>query len=259
MSYYRKKPSIGGRLRRWGVPLLTGILLLGAWFGLVIFFVTSPRLILILLGSMLIMMLLVKFFKGRRLRRDLKLLERDPANPERHFAVARDHYFRNLFVSSRRDKLAAMRTFRNAVQLDLNLDIRKTSRIVSLMTSRYSLKPRMVRFVRIIARYAAVDFLFDEYERMGLPAEDLFLGRSRIMQFDRRQLAHIIAAYEIRLREIEAFRFGSRHEPFMPDSFEGLDPFDVHAVRRRQIDLLASFHHEVLGHLRRLYRDYQHM
>ena len=256
MSPYLPKRPFSYQAYRWAVHLLIGVFLLALWFGAVIFFLQQPFILALIVGVAAVALAVLCTHKRFRLRRDLRKLEKDPVNPDLHFLVARDWYMHSLFLRSRHDKLESLRAFRNAVQLDLNLDIRKPGGVIAAFVSRHGSGRAVVRFTRVMALYATIDFLFEEYERRGLPAGDLFLGRNKLLQFDPRRLRYLISAYELRLAELEAYSYHVEKDILVSGDYTAMAG-DVFAARRRQVDMLISFHREMLEPLRRLYREYQ--
>lgn len=256
MCAYRNRNPLAYSLYRWGIHFLIGGLILTVWFLFVMAFISNPRLIVAAVGLAATIYIIIKTYKKRRLIRAINAVERDPVNPDSYFDLARAYYFRSIFTRSRSDKLEAVKALRNAVQLDLDLDIRRPVHTTAALLGRYGYGSRTVHFIRIFTLYATVDYLFEEYERYGLPSEDIFLGKSRLFQFDRRQLQHIISSYELRLRELEALRVDVQNSGFSGHSLDGAVG-DVFATQKRQLDLLISFIKEVTSHLRKLYREYQ--
>jgi hypothetical protein len=259
LSPYYDKPPIPYTILRILIPVAAVGIFLALWFGLIILFLEEPIIVLCCTAAVVLAFLAVKIRKNWRLSRDLKRLEKDPVNPANHFHAARDYFYRGVLYRNRQNLHESLRSFRNAVQLDLELDIKKPAAVAAAMIRKYGSKSSTIKFVRLMSLYATIDFLFEEYERLGLSSEDLFLGRTKFLQFDPRLIANMISAYEMRLKELEMYRFQTTNDPYISAAIDMFGPQDVFAARKRQVDLLISFHQEMLTHMRRLYREYQHL
>ena len=212
----------------------------------------------ILLGLLFLLVILLcasKLFKALALKRMLRLVQADPVNPDVHFRLAWALFNRNVAGPSANDRLEALAAFRNAIQLDLCLDIGQPETAIRRFRRRSLRARRKEEFIVLLSYLAAIDFLFDEFERRGIEgiggeiaARKRDLLATPVYELDDRLefLGRIVRDLALAYRE-------QNPEPWLESLPQ--KPADSTYTARKSLEALLEFHEELLRLMRELVRS----
>ncbi len=232
------------------VVLLAVLLLIGLWL-------FRTTLFPILLGALFCAVSFIgvsKLVKSIRLRKARKKVQDDPVNPDAHLCLAWAYYSRNIAGPTVQDRLQALASFRNAVQLDLNLDIRRADTAIRKFIRLYAGGRRKEEFIVLLSYLAAIEYHFEEFERRhSSELANQILNRkyeilsSPVFDFDERleTVNRIVRDLALAYRE-------QNSEPWLESLAPS--PGDSTYTALRTLGILLDFHEDLLRLLRSLIR-----
>jgi len=211
----------------------------------------------VLFGALIGVVLIVgavKLLKLLRLRRARRRVQDDPVNPDAHYFMAWAYYARNIAGPTVQDRFRALASFRNAIQLDLGLDITRADTSVRKFIRNHGGGRRHEEFIVLLSYLAAIEYHFEEFERRNSDdiARDVLNRKydilsSPVFDFDDRLeiVNRIVRDLALAYREHST-------EPWL-DSLAP-NPGDPTYTARRTLGSLLDFHEELLRLLRSLIR-----
>jgi hypothetical protein len=232
------------------VVLLAVLLLFGLW----LFRTTLFPILLGALFAAFIFIAVSKLVKSVRLRKARQNVQDDPVNPDAHLRLSWAYYSRNIAGPSVQERLQALASFRNAIQLDLNLDIKRADTAIRKFIRLYAGGRRREEFIVLLSYLAAIEYHFEEFERRHSSelANEIVNRKyeilsSPVFDFDERLdiVNRIVRDLALAFRE-------QNTEPWL-DSLAP-SPGDSTYTARRTLGILLDFHEELLRLLRSLIR-----
>lgn len=165
-------------------------------------FLTRPELLVGGLVSVRLLHLGLIALRTRRLCRVREAIDGDPTQPASHLDLAAGYH--------RKGELElAVHSFRNAIQLDPDLDIEHRRATAQAMVERYAASRRDARWIREMTRLASMDYLIEKADRSPVKVRET-VEPSRTRLRDRRQLTRqcqaSIESVKLELSGLELFR-----------------------------------------------------
>ncbi|MHC4662255.1 MAG: hypothetical protein ACYS8W_11255 [Planctomycetota bacterium] len=202
----------------------------------------------------LTMLGIIKLVKWLRLKKARRFVQADPVNPEAHFRLAWAYYTQHVAGPSTRDRLEALSAYRNAIQLDLYLDIRKPDGSIRKLSRAYGRPRGKEEFIALLSYLAAIDYNFEEFERRN-PEEIIRDFRGRRQDLLAMPLYELNDKAETLSRIVRDLALAYREQAPEP-WLESLTPSpgDPTYTARRTLGILLDFHEEILNLLRDLIR-----